>query len=130
MDDAIEAALQDARRYRQEGRPAEAEQAYNRAAEQAQSDGNLAALAHALRHMSDLARQRDAWAEAHAYASRAAELYRNTEDRLGLANAIRLRALSSPNVEDARADWQEARELYLALGVTPGVEECDANLRH
>jgi tetratricopeptide (TPR) repeat protein len=129
VDDPIEAALQDARRYRQEGRSTEAEQAYRQATEQARSNGNLAALAHALRHMSDLARQRDAPAEARTYASEAVELYRKSDDRLGLANAIRLRALSAASAQEATAEWQEARDLYLNLGVLPGIEECDANLR-
>lgn len=129
MEDPIEVTLQEARRHRNEGRAADAEQAYCRAADLARANGNHPALAHALRHMSDLARQRGGSAEAWVYASEAVELYRKSDDRLGLANAIRLQALSASGAAEARSCWNEARDLYLALGVMPGVDECDRHLR-
>ena len=128
MDDAIELALQDARRERDQGRADESERAYSRAAELARSHENPAALAHALRHMSDLARERGAPAEAWEHASKAVELYRMGADRLGLANAIRLQALSAAVPEEGRTCWLEARDLYSSLGVTAGVSECDSHL--
>jgi hypothetical protein len=79
--------------------------------------------------MSDLAGQRGGSADAWVYASEAVELYRKSDDRLGLANAIGLEALSASGAEEARTYWQEARALYLALGVIPGVDECDTHLR-
>ena len=129
MEDPIEVALQDGRSHRKQGRSADAEQAYRRAADLARTNGDDAALAHALRHMSDLARQRGRSVDAWVYASEAVELYRKTGDRLGLANAIRLQALSASVAEDARSCWKEARDLYLALGVIPGVDDCDQHLR-
>lgn len=129
LEDPIEVALRDARRYRNEGRAADAEQAYYRAADLARENGNQLALAHALRHMSDLARQRAGLVDAWAYASEAASLYRQSDDRLGLANAMRLQALSATGNEEAKHCWREARDLYLALGVITGVDECDSHLR-
>ena len=128
MDEAIELALQDARRNRAQGRPDESERAYSRAAELARSHKQPAALAYALRHLSDLARERGASAEAWEHATKAVELYRTSEDRLGLANAIRLQAMSAAIPEESRRCWREARELYLSLGVTAGVAECDLHL--
>ena len=128
MDDAIELAFQDARRNRAEGRSEVAEQSYRRAAELARSSGNRAALAHALRHMSDLARERGISVDAWQYASEAAELYRKSDDRLGFANALRLQALSAPDPQQARSCWREARDLYSSLEVIAGVNECDLHL--
>jgi hypothetical protein len=130
VDDAIELALDDARRSRAQGRANEAERAYSRAAELARWHKNSAALAHALRHMSDLTRERGASADAWEHASEAVLLYRSTDDRLGLANAIRLQALSASNSEQARCCWEEARDLYLSLGVISGVDECNTHLRN
>lgn len=128
MNDAIERALEDARRDRSQGRADDSERAYARAAEIARSDENAAALAHALRHISDLARERGALVAAFEHASEAVELYRKSGDQLGLANAIRLQALSAANPEKARSCWQEARDLYSSLGVIAAVNECDSRL--
>jgi len=128
VDNAIKQTLQDAYRDRAEGRTKDAEQAYGQAAQLARSNEDWAALAHALRHMSDLARERGALAVAWVHASEAVELYRKSSDRLGLANAIRLQALSAPAPEKARNCWREARELYASLGINDGVDECDSRL--
>jgi hypothetical protein len=45
--------------------------------------------------LSDLFRERGAFAEALEHVSKAVSLYRGSDDRLGLANAIRLQALST-----------------------------------
>ena len=126
---SIELALEDARRERAEGRPEEAERAYARAAELARSQGDPLALAHALRHLSDLARDRGELVQAREHASQAVALYRKTEDWLGLANALRLSALSAGDREEATGWWKEARDLYFSLGVSAGVTECDSYLR-
>jgi hypothetical protein len=129
MKDQIEQVLQDARRLRADGRAGEAETAYLDARRLARAAKEEAALAHALRHLSDLARERGAAGEAWANASEAEQLYRGRGDRLGLANAVRLQALSAASEEEARTCWQEARGLYAELGVAAGVAECDARLR-
>jgi hypothetical protein len=120
--------LAEARRQRAEGHADEAERAYARAAGLARLGGDELLLAHALRHMSDLARQRGAIGEAWKHASEAAALYRSTSEQLGLANAIRLQALSAGEPQQAAACWREARDLYSSLDVAAGVRECDEKL--
>lgn len=126
--DVIALALQDARRQRADGRADDAERGYGRAAELARSGGDSNALAHALRHLSDLARERGASIEAWEHASEAVDLYRRTDDRLGLANAIRLQAMSAASPERAEHCWAEARAFYSSLGNIAGVRECDSHL--
>ena len=102
---------------------------YAEAADLARSQGDKTSLAHALRHLSDLARDRGALSKAWNEASEAAALYRRIGDELGLANAIRLQALSAPDSNEARARWKEARDLYSNLGVDAGVAECESRLK-
>lgn len=128
MSDPIPAALERARRVRADGRRDEAERAYARAAELARLCGGDRLLAHALRHLSELALERGGAPAAWEHASEAVALYRAGSDELGLANAIRLVALSSADQEEARACWKEARDLYASLKVTSGVSECDTRL--
>jgi hypothetical protein len=128
VDDPIQAALDEARRENTEGRRDNAERAYARAAELARAGGDERLLAHALRHLSELARERGETFTACDHASDAVALYRESEDRLGLANAIRLQAMSMADAANARACWQEARDLYSSLQVAAGVAECDRHL--
>ena len=128
MTDPIETAIQEARRERALGKAEEAELAYVRAVDLARSAGDEVLLAHALRHVSDLERERGARREAWEHASEAAALYRKSGEKLGLANAIRLEALSSQDCDEEQACWREARDLYSALGVSAGVAECDRRL--
>ena len=128
MSNPAERALEDARRHKSEGRRAEAEQAYSRAAELARLSGNENLLAHALRHLSDLARERGANREARERALEAVQLYRGTADSLGLANALRLQALSAEESFEAADCWRRARELYASLNVAEGVAECTRHL--
>jgi tetratricopeptide (TPR) repeat protein len=128
MPDSIETVIEEARRQRTEGNAHEAEQGYRRAAELARSDGNECLLAHALRHISDLERERGEPREAWENATEAVRIYRSSDDRLGLANAIRLQALSAEDQREAAACWREAREIYSDLGVSAGVAECDRRL--
>jgi hypothetical protein len=128
MSNPFELALEDARRHRAEGRIGDAERGYARAAEIARLNADRAGLAHALRHMSDLARERGERSQAREHACEAVELYRKGSDRLGLANAIRLKALSAADPIEAKACWLEARDLYSALDIPAGVSECDSHL--
>jgi hypothetical protein len=128
MDDAIETALREARRQRKAGGAAAAEQAYRAAAALARSGGDAELLAHALRHLSDLARERGARGEALDHAAEAVALYRAGADRLGLANALRLQALAAAEPAQGSACWREARTLYAALGIDAGVSECETHL--
>jgi len=125
---AIEAAIDDARKHRAAGRTGKADVAYWRVAELARLEDDPAALAHALRHLSDLARERGALTEARDLAAEAVTLYRESGDGLGLANALRLRALSTADGEEARRCWQEACGLYSSLNVSAGVAECEKRL--
>jgi tetratricopeptide (TPR) repeat protein len=128
VSNALEVTFNDARKDRAAGRTGKAEEAYSRAAGLARLEGDPAALAHALRHLSDLARERGAAAEARDLADEAVTLYREIGDGLGLANALRLRALSSADDEEARRCWQEACGLYSSLDVRAGVAECEMRL--
>jgi hypothetical protein len=128
MSNPFELALEEARGNLAEGRIGHAERGYARAAELARSNADPVGLAHALRHSSDLARERGERSQAREHACEAIELYRKGNDRLGLANAIRLKALSAANAAEAKACWLEARELYSALDIPAGVSECDSHL--
>lgn len=128
VNEPMKRALEEARRDRTEGRTDEAERAYARVAELARSQDDPLTLAHALRHISDLSRQRGALPQAWEHANEAVELYRKSGDRLGLANAIRLAALSAAAPGLAKRCWREARNLYSSLGVIAGVKECDSHL--
>jgi tetratricopeptide (TPR) repeat protein len=128
MSESIVDALDKARRDRKRGRVEEAERGYRGAAGLARSANDPVTLAHALRHVSDLARQRGARSEAFELASEAVDLYRRGDDLLGLANALRLKALSAPGKDQAVACWQEARDLYESAAVPAGVAECDSQL--
>jgi len=122
-----------ARADRNAGRCDDAERAYAAAAEQARSEKEPVALAHALRHISDLARERGSVAEALSSATEAVAIYREQPGSrpLDLANALRLNALAlsaAGRADEARALWQDARRLYAQTGVIAGVEEADARL--
>jgi len=128
MKDLIEVALEDARREKAAGRVEKAEGHYRRAAELARACRDERLLAHALRHMSDLALARGAVHEAWEQASEAVALYRRSGDQLGLANALRLQALSAEEPQKAKSCWREARELYGSLDISAGVAECVRHL--
>ena len=128
MTNPFELALEDARRHRAEDRIGDAERGYARAAELARLNADPVGLAHALRHISDLARERGERSKAREHACEAVELYRKGSDRLGLTNAIRLKALSAADPIEAKTCWLEARELYSAMDVAAGVSECDSHL--
>ena len=122
-----------ARADRNAGRRDEAEHAYGAAASQARTENEPLALAHAQRHVSDLARERGFVDEALSAAAEAVAVYRAQSGArpLDLANALRLNALAldaAHRGDEATALWQEARGLYASVGVAAGVEEAYARL--
>jgi hypothetical protein len=133
MSQALDQALETARTLRKGGDAAGSEEAYARAATLARAEGDDARLAHALRHVADLARERGAFGESLSAAREALAFYRAAPAGrpLDLANALRLEALAlgALGLEgEADAAWREARDLYACEQVAAGVEECDRHL--
>ena len=132
MSEARE-AIAEARTVRTAGDAAAAEQLYRHAAELARSEEDDLLRAHALRHVSDLARERGDMNQALAAAEEAVALYRAAPDEspLDRANALRLAALALEGAgrrEEALPAWREARDLYARVNVQAGVDECDRRL--
>src|ERR1700690_2527405 len=95
--------------------------------------GNPLKLAHTIRHVADILRETGRAKLAEPRYDEALALYRSHPETppLDLANAIRGLALlksDSKKNEDARALWQEARELYAAVNVEAGVTESNRRL--
>jgi len=90
-------------------------------------------LAHTIRHLGDVHCEADQPASAEPCYCEALELYRGSPDTppLELANAIRSMAVlktGQGHRAEARALWEEARDLYAQVQVTEGVSECTARL--
>jgi tetratricopeptide (TPR) repeat protein len=132
MAKTIEEVLRDARAEARAGDQRKAERLYGDAASLARGQAEPILLAHALRHLSDLARERGAGDEALAAAEEAVALYRSAPSRsLDLANALRLAALAREALNErgqAVTLWREARLLYDRCDVQAGVAECDRHL--
>ena len=133
MNGQLDEMLAAARRDRQAGNRDAAERGYTSAAELARSQTQPLALAHALRHISDLARERGSFKEAAAAASEAVTIYRVQLDShpVDLANALRLHALAlaATGVDLGTLPlWKEARELYESAGISAGVKEAERQL--
>lgn len=131
----IEAMLAQARALRTSGRTDAAAVAYRDAAALARATDAPLALAHALRHVSDLARDAGRADEALVCGSEALALYRAhaAPQPLDLANALRVTALALDGMQqrdEAVLLWREARSLYAGLGIDAGVAECEAHLPH
>jgi hypothetical protein len=131
---AVDEALEAAYRVRSQGDAARSEQLYSHAATLASAEGDDSLRAHALRHVSDLARERGAFSEALDAAEEAQALYRAAPGSRPLdhANALRLTALALDALGDAHAaasQWRQARALYVKEGIHLAVEECDRRLR-
>lgn len=115
-----------ARQARTAGHPDQARDLYVEAAERARAVGAVLALAHALRHVSDLDREAGRAEPALAAADEAIALYRANPDSaaLDLANALRLAALAREALGQTSTDlWREAGALYQDADVVAGVEE-------
>ena len=116
-----------------EGRLREALTGYQRVAVLARSANDMGQLAHAQRHVGDLQRALGEHRSAESAASEAVTLYRQhgSSASLDLANALRVLALAQESLgqlAEAAGSWREARPLYEAVGVLPGVHECDEHI--
>ncbi|MBA3878594.1 MAG: hypothetical protein C0500_02630 [Sphingobium sp.] len=133
MPTDIEAQLADARTLRTEGQADRAAAAYREAADLARLGEQPQLRAHALRHLSDLAREAGDIETALASGREALSLYRADPAALPLdvANALRVTALAlglRGQTNEAVPLWREARGLYAGLGIEAGVAECDQHL--
>jgi len=133
MRDGIQGILANARVARNEGRIDDALQGYRQAADLAREHHDRTWLAHALRHVSDVAREAGQAEAALSAGTEAVAILRANPDapRLDLANALRVTALAWQSLDQAANApplWREARELYAAGQVSAGVEECENNL--
>lgn len=107
---------------------------YQEAVSLCREEGDALRLAHTVRHLADLHREAGRLDLAAPYYDEALALYRDDPRTapLDLANAIRGFALLKDgrgDTEESRRLWEEARVLYLEVGVQEGVEECSARLR-
>lgn len=129
VDDRLRAA----RIARNEGRVDDAERLYQSAVDEARRTNAPVALAHGLRHLSDVARTQQHADIALSAGLEAVSIARAIEGlpALDLANALRVAALALQmhhRWNEARPVWAEARGYYAAAGVAAGVDECDAAL--
>ena len=92
------------------------------------------ALAHAIRHLGDIQRNLGRLESAEPHYREALAIYRShpDADALDVANAIRGLAIlacdSGRDKQEARALWQEARDLYASVNVQAGVNESSRRL--
>ena len=128
----IDKALEDGRSARNAGHPEQAVEHYALAATLARSRNDDRALAHALRHVSDIARDLGDVERALEASTEAVALCRALRSApLELANALRVNALALQAIGDdaaAMPAWDEARGLYAAVEVRAGVDECERHL--
>ena len=95
--------------------------------------GHPMPLAHAVRHLGDLHRKAGRLAGAEACYAEALVLYGGQDDppALDYANALRPMAIlkeSLGRAGEARILWRRARDLYGAVPVKEGVDECTEHL--
>ena len=117
------------------GRHETARACYEEAVVAARNAGDPRRLAHAVRHLGDVHRHAGRLAEAEACYDEALSLHGRLETRgpalLDHANAVRPMAILREElgqVEEARALWRRARDLYRAAGIEAGVAECTDHL--
>jgi hypothetical protein len=131
MEPEIRQMVETAYATRRDSGPVAALEAYRAAAERAKAIDDPQGLAHAQRHVADLARELGDVEDSREAASEAVALCRGLGEphTLDLANALRLLALAEEaGGGDAAQRWREARELYRTHGVAAGVDECSAHL--
>jgi tetratricopeptide (TPR) repeat protein len=97
------------------------------------AEGDALKLAHTIRHVGDINRHEGRSAVAEPCYHEALSLYRSHEGTppLDLANAIRGLAIlkfDAGEVQEAKALWEEARDLYAAVNVEAGVTESSRRL--
>ncbi len=85
-------------------------------------------LAHTVRHLGDVYHEEGRSALAESCYLEALSLYRKHQDRSpgDLANAVR--SLAVLRWEQSRALWEEARDLYIAIAIEPGIKESTARI--
>jgi tetratricopeptide (TPR) repeat protein len=85
--------------------------------------GEPLTLAHTVRHLGDVYHEEGLSGLVEPCYHEALSIYRNhqTSPSLDLANAIR--SLAVLRWEQARVLWEEARDLYSALGIEAGINE-------
>lgn len=103
------------------------------AAAVARQSGDDMALAHAVRHLGDSNRHAGRASEAEACYLEAIEIYRKTKPapKSQLANTLRPFAILKEDAGDltaATALWQETQNLYRAIHLREGVDECSEHL--
>ncbi len=106
---------------------------YEEAVTICRDQGDPLTLAHTVRHLGDVHRHAGRREDADACYQEALALYRNHEQppKLDLANAIRPMAIFKEDagmVQEAKQLWEEARDLYTAVDVKDGVDECSDHL--
>lgn len=112
------------------GRREAARACYEEAVTVARTVDDPLRLAHAVRHLGDVHRQAGRLAEAETCYDEARSLYaRNEAGAAVLDHANTLRPLAMlkeklGQVEEARALWRRARDLYRSVGIEAGVAEC------
>lgn len=127
----IDWLLTEAHALRERGDASLARTLYAEAAEKARNAQDTAALAHALRHLSDIDREAGRLEAALAAAEEAATLYGGLgrEHRLDLANALRLTALALEALgRPALQPWRDAGDLYAELDIAAGLAEAERHL--
>ena len=122
------------------GRPARARELWQESVALLRTAHDPLQLAHKLRHLGDLLRTEGPVDEARSLLEEAVALHRdhskdhdeNPNVSLDLANALRRLALLNEEQEEidtARTQWAEARDLYARLGISAGVDEAAQHLR-
>jgi tetratricopeptide (TPR) repeat protein len=115
------------------GREAETASLYDEAVLVSRESGDARLLAHSVRHAGDIRRGRGDMAGASLCYEEALGLYRSLDPIPpgDLANTVRPMALVQEvlgNQMRAKALYQEARDVYQALGLQEGVDECSVRL--
>jgi tetratricopeptide (TPR) repeat protein len=105
-----------------------ARQHYEEAAALYRAEGADLRLAHTVRHVGDIFMQQRLHDAAGPCYAEALALYRQHPEanRLDLANALRATALykeASGHLDESKALWREAGELYAQVGIAEGVAE-------
>jgi len=126
--------IAEGREARSRGAFAAARCCYAAAAAIYREQNELLAYAHTIRHVADIYQDESNLHDAKPLYEESIELYRSSLSTkiLDLANALRPYALlteTQGKLESASKFWDEARQLYSALRLEPGVSECDEHLR-
>lgn len=129
----IEALKGQGQIYRDIGQSDSALALYEEAAAFCREEADASLLAHTLRHVADIHQDAGRKELALPFYLEALEIYRKQTDTnlLDLANTVRpLAALKESMGEfvEAKRLWLEAKDLYAASNIPPGVAECSQRL--